>query len=99
MFLHRLAVGPAHHEGQHVELHVGHPRVGHVGEAAALDHVGGEQPGAEHEVLRQVFDRLQALVLPQEGDGVAGHALYRALQVVLVVLAHARQVRHHGDTE
>src|SRR5947208_869647 len=61
--LDRTVLGALDHHRQHVELDVGTAVAIGVEEAAALDHIRGEQAGAEHEVLQAVPQGPQATVL------------------------------------
>ncbi|KAG0923995.1 hypothetical protein G6F32_014075 [Rhizopus arrhizus] len=96
-----LAAGQVGRQGREMELGVGRAAGGvHPAEQAALVDPDGQRPTAKQQPLQShagaATPRAQLVV---GGDGPRGFVDEPDLQVVLQVLADARQIPHHADAE
>ena len=91
-----LAVCETDKSRQNVKLHIRQAGAGRIDEAAAFNHVGRQKTGLGQHVLQHVLRAGQALVLPKQRED-ADLGLNRCLEMILVVLSNARQIRHHVD--
>ncbi len=82
-----LAAHITHQHWQYVELHVGPAAAAGIEEAAAFDHVGGQQPGPEQRIRKPMPQRLQAAVVAEHADGLARAAVDGDFEVILEMLA------------
>ena len=88
----RRPIDEADQHRQHVELDVGLPGSGGVGESAAFDHGRREQAAAGHLIPQHMKDGPDPFVFPENRNRIVGFALHWNLEVILIILADAGQV-------